>query len=72
MAIKAPLPVLISGVFFITCVRFGYAQAASELRTWLEDRALQSTDKSDQYYYANLHPYLEEPVKKLVKRKSQS
>lgn len=29
---------------------------------------LQSSDKSDQSYYANAHPYFEEPPKQLVKR----
>jgi hypothetical protein len=67
MAIKGTLPVLILGVLLTAFVRFGYAQATSE-RTWLEDYALQSIGKSDQFYYANVHPYLEEPVKKLVKR----
>jgi hypothetical protein len=68
MAIKGTLPVLILGVLLAAYVRVGYAQATSELRTWPENHALQSIDKSDQFYYANVHPYLEEPVKKLVKR----
>jgi hypothetical protein len=68
MAIKGTLPELILGVLLTAYVRFGYAQATADLRTWLDDRALQSIDKSDQFYYANVHPYLEEPVKKLVKR----
>jgi hypothetical protein len=68
MAIKGTLPVLILGVLLTAYVRLGYAHSTSGLRTWLEDRALQSIDKSDQFYYASVHPYLEEPVKKLVKR----
>jgi hypothetical protein len=68
MSIKGTLPKLILGVLLTVYVRFGYAQATADLRTWLDDRALQSIDKSDQFYYANVHPYLEEPVKKLVKR----
>jgi hypothetical protein len=68
MATKGIFPVLMLGVLLATCLRFGNARATSELHTWLADRALQSIDKSDQFYYANAHPYLEEPVKKLVKR----
>jgi hypothetical protein len=67
MAIKGALRLVILGVLLTACVRFGYAHA-SELRTWLVDHALQSMDKSDEFHYANVHPYLEEPVKKLVKR----
>jgi hypothetical protein len=68
MATKGTLPVLILGILLTAYVRFGYAQATPELRTWLEDHGPQSFDKSDQFYYANVHPYLEEPVKKIVKR----
>ena len=68
MVIKKTPSVLILGVLLTACVRFGYARATSEFRTWLADGAIQSIDKNDQFYYANAHPYLEEPAKKLVKR----
>jgi hypothetical protein len=57
---------VLSTVVFLSAAISGLG--GSPPRSATPGYTLQSSEKSDQFYYTNVHPYLEEPVKKLVKR----